>query len=78
VAEATEVEADFSLIIVEVEASIKGVFHKGTQTTSPVLVIFPIIMSIPKIPNLPQTSLPVPHAKSVTNLDIQPSIATKG
>ena len=62
-----------------VEASINGVFLKGTQTT--VEVISPITTQtpkIPKIPNLSQTPPLAPHAKSATNLDIQPLIAING
>ena len=72
-AEATEVE-DFNHTIVG--ASIKGIFRKGTQTT--VEVISPITTLIPKIPNLSQIPPLAPHAKSATNLDIQPLIAING
>ena len=75
-AEATEVE-DFSHTIVG--ASIKGVFLKGTQTISPMVVVISLITTqIPKIPNLLQTLLLASHAKSATNLDTQPLIAING
>ena len=79
-AEATDVE-DFSHTIVgaSIKGSIKGVFIKGTQTMSPMVVVISLITTqIPKIPNLLQTLLLASHAKSATNLDTQPLIAING
>ena len=78
-AEATDVE-DFSHTIVgaSIKGSIKGVFLRGTQAMSPMVVISPITTQILKIPNLSQTPPLAPHAKSATNLDIQPLIAING